>query len=465
MRKLRLFLYSFLVVITIILAYFYFCPLGDVTYKHDFSKKHYNFLGGQGFFHKLGPAERIANKNKIIGDPAYLYLRAPSRFSSANLKLKYKISPELLNSEEFLNIEAGVLLDKDNWRFALYPVFNNYLEKLLSEWDAQEKDGVIFYQREKKFDNYLDFLKQKDFSRTAFYNYNVDYDYIIKNYQPQRVDDYLNIENIRGSYSFFTYIKNEDLNFDFDFSVYSEALSSLSLYVYFYNNIIFSQNLLDSKGEDVNNINYNLNLKDLPEGVYKVEIRSGDNFITKKLSTSNSKLVFLNKIWLSGLENGWEVFSNRSNFRIKTLEADCLGEIDINSEKFIVDKIYQQFNFSLSDNSSDLNKITSNSCGLLIENSGLFSFTADSFFNPLPQKLEEGVDLNKFDFIIAKYKKPQTAGEYFISEIDINLNNAFKDKDGYQFIISAPFLKDLVDNKFIELKKIEIKLKKRILSF
>lgn len=465
MIKFRFFLYGFLAIITIILAYFYFSPLGNITYKHKFSNKYYNFLGGKGFIHKLGPTERVVSKNKIIGDPAYFYLRSAGRFSSAKLKIKYKISPELLNSEEFLNMEAGVLLDKNNWRFSLYPIFNNYLEKLLSEWDSQEEGGIIFYQREKKFDNYLDFLKQKDFSNTAFYNYNIDHDYIIKDYQPQRAINHINIENIRGSYSFFTYIKNEDLSFVFNFHAHREVFSNLSLYVYFYNNIIFSQNLLESGGVDIDNVNYNLNLKDLPEGVYKVEIRSDNNLITKKLSTSNSKLVFINKIWLSGSENNWKIFSNRNNFRIKALEADCLGEIEINSEKFSIDKIYQQFNFSLGDNSLDLNKIRSDSCGLVIENSGLFSFTEDSFFDPLLQKLEDGVDLTELDFIIAKYKKIQIEGDYFVSEIEIDLNKAFKDKDGYQFIISAPFLRDLVNSKFIEIEEVKIKLEKRFLSF
>ncbi len=465
MKRLRFFLYSFLAVITIVLAYFYFCPLGKITYEHDFSRKYYNFLGGKGFIHKLGPAERIADKNKVIGDPAYFYLRTPSEFSLAQLKIKYKISPELLDSDEFLNIGAGVLLDKDNWRFSLYPVFNNYLEKLFLEWDSQEEGEIIFYQRERKFDSYLDLLKQGDLSKVAFYNYDIDYDYIINDYEPQRTDNYLNIENIRGSYSFLTYIKNEDLNFNFNFSAYKEELNNLSLYVYFHNNIIFSQNLLNVEGLNNNNLDYNLNLADLPEGVYKVEIRSGDNLITKKLSTSNSKLVFLNRAWLSGLKNGLEIFSNKNNFRIKALEADCLGEIDINSEKFIIDKIYQQFNLSLSDNSHDLNKIKSNSCGLLFENNGLFSFTPESFFNPLPQELEEGINLDQFDFVVAKYKKTKMEDEYFVSEVEVNLNKAFKDKDGYQFIISAPFLKDLKDDRFIELKEIEMKLKKRILSF
>lgn len=464
MIKLRFFLYSFLSVIIIVLAYFYFCPLGKTTYQHDFSRKYYNFSGGQGFFHKLGPADRVVDKNKIIGDPAYFYLRTPGRFSLAQLKIKYRLSPAVLASDDFLNMEIGVLLDKDNWRFSLYPFFNNYLNNLNSDWDYQSSEGLSFYQRDKKFNNYLSFIKNNDFSRAVFYNYSFNYDYLMANYQPDRSGPQEAIKNIRGSYSFLTYIKNEDLKVDFSFSNKDlSPLKSFSLYVYFQDKIILDKNFSDS--DLANDNRFSLNLPDLPEGVYKVELKANDNLITNSLISYNSKLVFLNRIWLSDLSEGWTVFSNKNNFRIKALESDCLGDIKINQENFVVNEIFQQFNFSVDNPSNNLNKIESSSCGLLIENNGLFAFQENYFFNPTLNKLDHDSNLENIDFIVAKYQKPYIEGDYLVSEVELSLDQAYKDKDGYQFIISAPFLGELNPEKYLEIKSIELKLKKRPLSF
>ena len=104
MKKVRFFLYGLLLVILVILACFYFVPSGKISYKYDFSQKYYNIIGGRGFFHKLGPPERIIDKNKIIGDPVYFYLKNFRNFSSAKMKIKYQISPNLLEKNNFLNI-------------------------------------------------------------------------------------------------------------------------------------------------------------------------------------------------------------------------------------------------------------------------------------------------------------------------------------------------------------------------
>lgn len=439
------------------MAYFYFVPLGKISYKYDFSKSNYI---GKGVFNKFGPKERIIDKNKIIGDPTYFYIKTFRNFSSAKLNIKYKIGPKLLKDNNFLNIESGVLVDKDNWRYKLYPVYNNVLEDVLKKWQItpiDNENNLFFAQKEKKFANYLDFLKNNDFSSVVFYNYNLNYEYLLPDYKKTAEDKNLIIEKIRGSYSFYIYIKEEDLKIDFSF--WNKNINNqqdLSIYVYYQDNLIFNNFINSQEFNNNSDVNFSLNLPSLPEGVYKVEIKANDDFITKKIYSNLSKLSFINRLWLSDLENGFEVFSNKNNFRIKSLETDCLGEIKINEDIFLVNKIYQQFNFKVKNN--NLNQITSNSCGLLIENNGLFSFSRESFFDPTLGKLEENIDINNINFIIASYKSAEIKNGYYNSEIYIDLENVIKDKDGYNFIISTPFLKNLDPDEYIEIKEIKIEL-------
>ncbi|MDD3931842.1 MAG: hypothetical protein PHT04_06700 [Eubacteriales bacterium] len=458
MKKFRIFLYSFLFFAIIVLAFFYFAPFGKITYRHNFSRQ---YLLGKGFFHKIGPSERVVD-NKIMGDPVYFYLNSPRNFSQAKLTMKYKISPQALENNDFINIEAGVLVDKENWRYNLKPVFNNVLLNLSGSQNIQFNNDLFFYQKNNNFKNYQDFLDNKDFSSAVFYNYNLNYQYFLPNYHLHNNEQNLIIENIRGSYSFYTYIKNENLDISFDFLNLEKNsqndIKKISILVYFQDKLIFSEGGIFSEN---NSLNYLLSLPDLPEGSYKVEIKADDQVLTKKIDTKLTKLSFINRIWLDQQNNGFTIFSNKNNFRTKALESVCLGEIEIDNKVFVIDKIFQQFNIEINKekkNLEQLTKINSDSCGFLIENNGLFSFSEDSFFDPTLNKLDQYTNIEEIEFILADFSLPQKINDYYVSEININLEKAVKEKDGYNFIISAPFLKNIIENECIEIKEIEIEL-------
>ena len=273
MKKLRFFLYSFLFLVIIILACLYIVPFGQINYKHDFSKNHYNFLGGKGFFHKLGPAERLFDKNKVVGDPAYFYLKTPRTFSEANLKINYRLSPalnslaekkfdgnEVISNSNYLNIDLGVLIDKNNWHYNLKPVFNNVLSGLSDDWEKAEISNDWLNDEnynEHKNDKNITLWQKKDspsltsdkLSRVTFYNYSPQIDFYSNDnlallddgsYACFRYDIRSWVRNLRGSHVFYTSICNEDLEIDFTFSTKDEikdlgVYNDLAIFVYYQN--------------------------------------------------------------------------------------------------------------------------------------------------------------------------------------------------------------------------------------
>ncbi len=475
MKKLGLFFYIFLLITIAVLAGLYFAPLGKMTYRHDFSKEYYNFFGGKGFFHKLGPAERLTDKNKIIGDPVYFYLRTPRTFSSAKLKIKYRLSPQLLSEKKYLNIEAGVLMDKSNWHYDLKPVFNSTLNDISSndDFNVLKEDDIIFTQRKsaKNFANYKEFLDSDKYSEALFYNYYPPFDFRIKHSFSAngatstgylRYDILTNLKNLRGSYIFYTYIKGDSLKFNFEFKTKDSikapsSTKNVSIFVYYQNETIFSDSFKFDSNEKYD---YVLNLESLPEGAYKVEVKSEDDIITRNLKTDLNKVSFLNRIWLDELEDGFALYSDKNNFRVKSFNSDCLGEIKINDQLFWVDKIFQQFNFSVPKNNTNnnLNKVESNSCGFLIETNGFFSFSEISFLNPLLKRLNQDSDLSQLDYLLAKYNSEHLGNSVYVSEINFNLMGAFRDKDGYRLLISVPFLDGVDESEYIEILDLEIEL-------
>ena len=64
----------------------------------------------------------------------------------------------------------------------------------------------------------------------------------------------------------------------------------------------------------------------------------------------------------------------------------------------------------------------------------------------------------KLILFLAKYSPVIKDGEYYISEISLDLQNAWREKGVYRFIISAPFLKDVDSSNYIEISDLEIEL-------
>ncbi len=453
MKRFRIFLYIFLFIFVLFCAYFYFSPLGYIKHHHSFNQK--NKIG-KGLVYKLGPSDRIISENKIFADPVYFYLRSFRKLHKAKLKIKYKISPELLSSKEFIDISFGVLLDKDNWNYKLYPLYNNILNNL-DDSGLQKFDDFIFWQAEGGSLNYSEFLKSEDFYSTYFYNFNPDFNFILKEYQNN--EEYLLLERIRSSYSFFNYIKDGDLKLDFLFSKLDPLKSqNISIFIYLKDELIFSESISDKVFSDNSDFNYSLLLKDLPEATYKIEIKSDDNLISEKIRSNSAKLVFINKVYLDNAKKGIDLFANGSDFSIKVVNSGCLNIFYIEDEQQNINKIYQQFKFDLNKSNNKVSNIKSNSCGALIEGDSLFSFSQESFFNPLPKKFNKNTKINELKYLFANYKKAENHDDIFISELEVDLSSALKEDNAYRFLISAPFLDSINKDNYIELISIDFDL-------
>lgn len=451
MKKFRLAIYLLLLSLIVILAWLYVVPGGKASYSLDFKEKPFNLFFGRGFFHKLTPTERWSDGGLVVGDPAYFHLRTSRRFSSAKVSVKYRFSPALDPARDYLNVAGGVLLDQANWRYSLIPIFNSKLNGLADQWDLKPSGSLLLFQSDPKFSSPEDFVKSGDFSSALFYNYDPDRDYLLDSYQAD--DRTIELSDLRGSYSFYTYLKEEDLKVDFSLlNDQVDEVQAVDLLVYYRSQLIFSQNVSVASQA----LALNLSLSDLPEGVYRVEIKADDDLRTLKLKSFNSKLVFINRLWLDLPEAKLEVWSDKSNFKIKSWSAQNLGLVSINGQDFTLDKIYRQFDLKGED--QGLNKLTAEFGGLLIENNGLLAPTAESFFDPRPQSLSSDSDWKGIDTVVANYRPAVFDGQYYRSEFDLDLSSAVYTSDGYRFIISAPFLSEPDSARYLEIEEIKIEL-------
>lgn len=463
--KIRIILWTALLFIIACLLYLAIMPGGEKTYSYDFINKSF-------FISKLSPNERLASSgdkilNNILANPVYFNLKTPRKYDQAEITLKYK------NIANTPNIEAGVLADKKIWRYDLKPIENTLLNKLALVWNIKQEGDLILFSNPNnntssstQFSSIQEFLNASiPLNQIAEYNYDLKNNFIIADYKPNG-KNIIDIPEIVGDYQFYVYIKNEDLDFNFEFLDLNKNKDTddVDIFLYLNNELIDSKHLVDDRidtdKQGDKNINLKFVVKDLPEAVYKIEVKVNNDIVTKKISTKQNKISFLNKIELYKTENtNIDMFTDSHEIQITTVNPSSLQKAMINDNQLDINETYRQFKQNIISSSS-LSKINLKHDGLIISGDGLFSFTEDAFFNPNIKKADKYLDVvsNETNYIIANYILPKNKDGWTYKTVKFDLNNAYRENGKYGFIISAPNLNLDINESGIILDEISIKL-------
>jgi len=458
--KLRVILWLILVIILVWIFFKAIVPSGNISYTYDFIKPS-RFIG------KLTPAERVdeiqGGEQRIIGDPVYFSLRLPRGFDKAKLSVKYK------NDNDHLPImEAGVLVDKQVWNYALEPIENKIIDQLAMVWDVIEEDGSMFLQKEKKYNSIDEFLNNfLDKNEIALYNYDAKElarEYVIEDYQPGGEIQEINLA-LRGDYEFYTYINNEELNFNFRVMDLNENLASdpIDLNLYYADQLIASEHLPDDgnaqdNGEESEAREIGLKLINLPTGVYKISLRTNNDIITKSITTSQSKISFINKLWVDDSQDNITLYTDSQAINAQTINPGSLQTIEIGEDKLGIEETYRQFSLKAP---LGIKEIKIGQGDVILSGNGVFSFNENSLINPQFRKVDNSLDINEsgINYILARYIRPKINGEWKEAQAEFNIKDAYWEWSKTSFILSVPGLKadDAIEDSW-EINNIKVEL-------
>ncbi|NCO79708.1 hypothetical protein COT96_01170 [Candidatus Falkowbacteria bacterium CG10_big_fil_rev_8_21_14_0_10_38_22] len=459
--KIRLILWFALALLAGYLLYQGVRPSGQVSYSHDFSQKDKTSF----FIGQLTPAERIKTNTNgsqiVIGDPVYFSLRSLRNFSKAKITLKFQ------NPDDLPLIEIGPLVDKIIWRYDLKPLRNKTVDQLALVWPVIRGRGQeILLQRQKKYETINEFLKNPPpLNEIAVYNYNFKNNYTLPDYQALGKEIAIKY-SLRGTYQFYVYIKNEELNLQLAFSDLNKNKDSdqIELNLYYQDKLIDQKVLADTgagadDGEKINRGKLELVEANLPEGVYKVELRVNDDIITDELVSQQNKLSFINRLWLAGAtEKNIELITDSNIINAQTINPASLQNIRIGNKDLNLSNTYQQFSLKNQENISSIKLAKGD---VIISGNGVFSFSQDSFFNPIVKKVDSSIDINAsgINYVLANYQTPSEQDGWQITEAEFDIANAYRESPRYQlggtnkisWLISLPGLKaeDDIDDKII----------------
>jgi len=460
--KIRIFLWVALGLVVVWILYQGIVPFGKKSYSCDFSKPCYNIK-------KIQPADRVkilADNVDIIGNPVYFTLATPRSFNQAVISLKYK------NKDDLPVIETGVLKDELLWRYDLKPIRNKTIDQLALAWRTVSGKGeAILFQRDsvgveseiKYYQSIDEFLKElPPFEKIAVYNYDLNYNYKIVDYNSGQEKKELP-SALRGAYQFYTYIKDEPLDFSFNFFDLNKNKDAdgVDIFVYHYGQTIENMHLdgtsiATGAAGDIGNIEFNI--ANLPEGVYKIEVKASDDIITKKIFTRQTKIAFINKLWLtdSGSEK-IKLYTDSQTINGQTINPASLQTIKIGDSALDIKETYKLYT---ADDFRDINELAIEKDDIIISGNGLFSFTASQLFNPIIKNVTN-IDLNYegINYVLANYASPRQIDDWQVAHATLDLSEAYREDGKYGFIISIPGLRadDNIEDK-LELGEISIEL-------
>jgi len=435
----RIFLWLALAIALGWFGYLKIVPTGKISYDFDFSKPNF-FIG------KLTPAERVEigqASAEIKGDPVYFSLTTPRRFEKASVTVKFK------NTTDFPVMELGVLNDKVAWNYDLKPLQNKIIDQLSSIWPVvYGQNGERLIERDKKYDTVENFLSNlPPNNEIALYNYNLKNNFLFDKYEPakeKRLIDY----SFRGSYQFYTYIKNEDLDYIFNFTDLNinKDNDSVDIKVYSPDGLIKTEHIADDPAASAER-QARIKISGLKEGVYRLSFIANDDIITKNIVSGQSQFALINKIWLAdGQNKNLVLYTNSHEVSAQTSNPASLGKIKVGDGALDLNETYKQLLLKIA--SPDLadgqaTKLELSKDDIIISGDGVFALSENTLIDPRFKSVDKNIDINreKINYILTNYRVSIDAGEWQSATAEFDLTKAYQENGKYQFLISIPGLK------------------------
>jgi len=427
-KKWRLIWLSGLAIMLVILLMLSVSPSGKASYKTNFIKDSY-------FFGKLSPQERIVidNQAKIVGEPVYFSLFTHRPFSKAKLTIDFSTPPDLL--------EIGLRRDKTVWNFDLKPLYSSTVEKLASSPKSFVEDGIILWQKEKKYNSLDSFLSHLPrLSSVISYRYALPNNFKMSEQGSGEIKNYK--IGLRGAFQFYTYSSGQPIELSLDIKDRNESVkpSDTELNIYKGSELVSSQKVVDEQKQVDKNIF--IRSKNLEPGVYRVELKADDDIISENLKTAQKKIAFTGRLWIVESDNlPKNIYSDSETISAQTNNPSSRQTVLVDGKKLNLEETYKQFSLLTLDNSRKLKEVVISKRDIILSGDGVWSFSKDCFFDPTIKTLTAASkeDALGADYLIASYLPVQKLDNgFYRASVDFDLNEAYREDGKYSFMISAP---------------------------
>jgi len=406
------------------LVYRFVAPFGKVV-KFQFNSK-------------IPGAEKVTNfspkENKVLQIPSQIIKTRQSKFALElppgnfeTIKAQLKFKPGVKD------IKLGVRgNEKDS--FLYQPFYHAWIQNL--NWDKIEDNGLILWQKEKKFKSIADFIVNPP-SKNQVTTYFVDSEKILSLSQDSDNKDEKVIINtpLRGNHTLLVNVKKGPLIVKIakqDMNAYKGEdkikLSILKNLTVLTEKVIEDDGITDNATLMMQPQEETIKLEDVKPGIYQVNIVSpgegADSLITN-IEINQKQAVFKNQIFFID-KKSTVLFTDSNKIDVLTYHITSFQTIKLNDKfNLEINKDSQKLPFDLEiltkdEKNGQLYKLESPKNDLIISAEGYFSFSKEAFFNPegiRAVNLENLENLDEINYILSSYKKAKEEDGWLKSEV------------------------------------------------
>ncbi|MDP2586467.1 MAG: hypothetical protein Q8P32_01725 [Candidatus Komeilibacteria bacterium] len=443
----------------------------------------YDFNQDSPVITNLFPANRLTQVNfdqtskqhwqTVIQEPVYFEARLPQKFDTARVEVVYQNQNQPL-------IQMGLrTLGNDEWNYNFKPLENQLLDKL--DWFKLTDEQGTIWQKKKNFLTREQFTAAvPSLNNLAAYDYALPRKFFLPNYRPSNEERVIT-KALRGSHSFYTYLKNETLDFTFIIQDINRTLGPDMFVVEVYNEA--NKKVYDAKLKDdgtVNNFDGSTPRRDLavkvaglPEGVYRLELKAEDDIFIRTIRTKQQYVTFINRLYLVDnpeYSDGFldltyqptAIYSNIPRLGFYTSHPQGLQTVGINKDQS-VELIATHQNYFITANSLPA-IVYSPKNDLKIFGRGLMAFSQDMFFNPEIYSLRDLTLTPDIEYIISSYQTPAPLEHgWKKGQVTFSLQNAQIVNRKLRFGLSAPEMNTAHD--LIPIQSIKIIFDRQPMSY
>ncbi|MFC1721666.1 hypothetical protein ACFL0Z_02015 [Patescibacteria group bacterium] len=425
--------------------------------------------GDTGLISDFYPANRTAEvqyengykMRPIINDNAYFDVRLPATsFQDLALEIWWQRPANI--SEVRLGIPRG-----PEFQFQELLMSHRYLDAL--DWPIITEGQLTLWQKEPAQSSIDEFLGNPPQDKlTAVHPTAPTPQLFLDDYQPNSETKQLP-SDLQGPHSFFTYIKDENLQFTFTKADLSEPLPGTPQVA----------RIADFRGRELKKIDitspgdYEFNVADLSEGLYRIDVLVGENSVLKDIETNLSSLVSRGQIWLAAGSEPTSITLLGDNLTALVAKEEGKQKLTIEDTEYHLTDISQREHITeafpeiLIDETEIL---TERGDVKLASDGGYFAFTdTKQIFNPVPSytfQLTPETSPEEFgeaDYVLAAWLPPAREGDLLINEYQEPVRTLYSEDRKITYALIIPELSETCDE--ILVNKIKASFSRNPLSW
>ncbi len=390
----------------------------------------------------LAPQDRVRDGEVIIDDPVFFFLHPHRHFDRVAFEIWFKNTTVPI-------IEFGGLRQTKPDAFDLQPFHNLLIDHL--GWPSVQEGGLTLFQKKHTYDS-LDAFYANPPARGKIALYKAEYQptFRLTGYTPTTQSRTREV-SLRGKHEFKTYIKNEPLDFRFEYMDMNrdEGADPITITLFDEEN----QPVADARAQDDEHTQgdsipssmkeIRLQVPGLSEGVYKVVMSAPRDVFFRKIHTTQQKLIFLHAIFLGdeiayrALPNPTRLWSSSPQLRLQTRHASGVQEVMIGKNVFAIAEPYEMY---VVETSGGLFPIDVPKGDVEIFFDGPISLSKEEYFEPDPIALRPYVNVEEqgIEYVLTRYVPPRKEDDWFVQTVEVETADLVFEKQSWKFTFSTP---------------------------